>query len=117
MSGTASAPVQALAIVVGPGPSDDGERVESSNSIAATATVFAQYTSGVVVASGPDQSGDVPSAVQNSPDASAGVVTVVEGTEFYGQISVPLSLANALNGNVGHYGPGDGRSLIPTLGG
>lgn len=117
VSGSASAPVQALAIVVGSGPAEEGERVELSNAIAATATIFAQYTSGVAVASGPDQSGDVPSAVQNSPDASARVVTVVEGTEFYGQISVPLSLAYALNGTIEHYGPGEGRTLMPALGG
>lgn len=115
VSGTASAGVQSLAVIAGPGAENDGERAEVSNAIAAAATIFAQYTSGVVVAAGPDQDGDTVSAVQNLPDASSTVSTVAEGTAFYGQISVPLALAEALSGVVGHYGPGEGRALLPML--
>lgn len=117
VSGTASSGVQALAFVAGPGPEDAGSRTEVSTNLANAATVFAQYTSGVVVATGPDQEGDVASAILNSPQASGTVTTVVEGTEFYGQISVPLSLAEALTGVVGHYGPGEARALLPMLAG
>lgn len=115
VSGTASDGVQALTMIAGAGPEDEGARAEVSNNLAATAAIFSQYTSGVVVASGADQDADVASAVQNSPDASTTVTTVVEGTEFYGRISVPLALADALNGGVGHYGPGEGRTLLPAL--
>lgn len=115
VSGTATDSVQALTLIVGAGSQDDGERAEASNSVATAAAVFAQYTTGVVVASGADQEAGVASAVQNSPDAAATVTTVVEGTSFYGQISVPLALADALIGGVGHYGPGDDRALLPTL--
>ena len=117
VSGTASDGVQALTLVAGPGPDDAGARAEVSNNLTNAATVFAQYTSGVVVASGPDHEGDVASAVQNSPEASGTVTTVVEGTGVYGQISVPLSLAEALAGVVGHYGPGEARALLPMLAG
>src|SRR5690554_2299874 len=110
VSGTATDAVQSLTLIAGAGPEADGERAEVSNTLAATAAIVAQYTSGVVVASGPDQEADVASAVQNLPDAAATVTTVVAGTEFYGQISVPLSLAEALNGGVGHYGPGEART-------
>lgn len=114
VSGTVTDGVHALTVIAGPGPSDDGARAESSNSLAALATVFAQYTDGIVVAAGPDHEAGVVSAVLNSPDASAAVTTVTEGTEHYGQISVPLALVDALLGNVGHYGPGDNRTLVPT---
>lgn len=117
VSGTATDGIQALTLIAGAGPDSDGERAEVSSTLATTAAIFAQYTPGVVVASGLDQEADVASAVQNSPDASSTVTTVVEGTEFYGQISVPLSLADALNGGVGHYGPGEGRALLPSLAG
>lgn len=115
VSGAATDGVQALTVIAGAGPQDDGQRAETSNVLATTAAVFSQYTTGVVVASGPDQDADVASAVQNSPEASSTVTTVVEGTGFYGQVSVPLALADALMGGVGHYGPGEGRTLLPAL--
>ncbi|WP_084040490.1 copper transporter [Demequina sp. NBRC 110053] len=117
VSGVATGPVQAYALVSGTGSEDEATRAEDAGVYAALATTFAEYTGGVVVASGVDATGDLPSAVLNSPDASAAVATVVEGTEFYGQISVPLALADALAGSVGHYGPGEGRTLVPPRAG
>lgn len=115
VSGTATAPIEAFALIAGPGAADEAARAEVSSALAATAVILAQYTPGVVVASGPDAPGDVASAVQNSPDASAVVATVVEGTDSYGQISVPLAISQAFSGSVGHYGPGEGRTLVPPF--
>lgn len=117
VSGVSTDAAQTFALIAGPGPEDEGARADQSGSLAALAAVLAQYTSGVVVASGVDATGDLPSAVLNSPDASAAVATVVEGTEHYGQIAVPLALAEAYAGSVGHYGPGDGRTLVPPRAG
>lgn len=117
ISGTATDGVHALTLIVGAGDSDEGIRAETAHGLASMATIFTEYTSGVVVAAGPEQEAGIVSAVLNSPDASAAVTTVVEGTEFYGQISVPLALVDALMGNVDHYGPGEGRALVPTPGG
>ncbi|WP_159450091.1 copper transporter [Demequina sp. NBRC 110056] len=117
VSGVTTDAVSAFAVVAGPGAEDDATRAEDSGIMAALATTLAQYTRGVVVASGVDAAGDVPSAVLNSPDASATVATVVEGTEYYGQISVPLALADAQAGAVGHFGPGEGRTLVPSRAG
>ncbi|MFW7414966.1 copper transporter [Demequina sp. SO4-18] len=116
VSGTATAPIESFVLVAGPGSQEESVRAEFSSSLAATAVILAEYTPGVTVASGPDLPGDLPSAVQNSPDASAVVATVVEGTDQYGQISVPLATAQALAGTVGHYGPGEGRTLVPAPG-
>lgn len=113
VSGTTTAPIESFAIIAGPGAEDEAARAELSSSLAATAVVLADYTAGVAVASGPDAPGDLASAVQNSPDASAVVATVVEGTDSYGQISVPLAISQAFSGTVGHYGPGEGRTLVP----
>ncbi|WP_152650283.1 copper transporter [Demequina aestuarii] len=113
VSGTTTAPIESFAIIAGPGPDDEAARAELSNTLAATAVVLTEYTPGVAVATGPDAPGDLASAVQNSPDASAVVSTVVEGTDRYGQISVPLAISQAFSGSVGHYGPGEGRTLVP----
>ncbi|MFW2514078.1 copper transporter [Demequina sp. SO4-13] len=113
VSGTATEPIESYVFVAGPGASDEDARAELSGALAATAVILAEYTPGVAVASGPDAPGDLPSAVQNSPDASAVVATVVEGTDQYGQITVPLAVAQAFAGTVDHYGPGEGRTLVP----
>ncbi|WP_297081743.1 copper transporter [uncultured Demequina sp.] len=117
VTGVATEPVEAFVLVAGPGPEDEAERAEQSGTLSALAATLAGYTSGVVVASGLDATGDLPSAVLSSPDASAAVATVVEGTEYYGQISVPLALAQAIGGSVGHYGPGEDRVLVPPRAG
>ncbi len=113
VSGTTTAPVEALVVISGAGSDEEAVRAELSSTFAAATVIFAQYSPGVVVASGPDAAGDLPSAVQNAPDAATAVTTVVNGTDEYGQITVPLALARSLAGTVGHYGPGDGRTLIP----
>ena len=113
VSGVATEPVEAFVLVAGTGDADESARADQSGVFGALATTLAGYTAGVTVASGPDATGDLPSAVLNSPDASAAVATVVEGTEYYGQISVPLALAQAIGGSVGHYGPGEDRVLVP----
>lgn len=114
ISGSITDGSHALTLIVGAGADNDGTRAENSSSLAEMATVFVQYTDGVVVAAGPDQDSGVVNAVQNSPDASAAVTTVTDGTGFYGQISVPLALVDALMGNVGHYGPGESHILVPN---
>lgn len=117
ISGVSTDAVQAVAFVAGPGSDDESARAEASGEVAAIAAIVAQYTPAVVVASGVDMTGDVPSAVLNSPEAAASVATVVEGTGFYGRISVPLALADAAAGAVGHLGPGQERTLVPPRGG
>ena len=117
VSGVSTDAVQAVAFIAGTGSDDETERAETSGAIAAVAAIMAQYTPGVAVASGVDATGDVPTAVLNSPEGAATVATVVEGTGFYGQISVPLALADAASGAVGHFGPGEGRTLVPPQGG
>ena len=80
VSGVTTAPVEAFAFVAGSGAGDESARAEDSGAMAAVAAVVAQYTPGVVVASGAGATGDVPSAVTSSPEGSATVATVVEGT-------------------------------------
>lgn len=117
ISGTTTGSVEAVAVVAGAGDEDETRRAEQSGVYANLAAVFAQYTSGVTVATGASATGDVASAVLNSPDASALVSTVIEGTEYYGQVAVPLALADAYAGLVGHYGPGESGTLLPSRAG
>lgn len=115
LAGTVSGEVTAVVIVAGAGADDDQRRAQESSVLAVVAAAAADYAAGVVVASGPDADGDVPSAIANSAEASGVVSTVVDGTGVFGQISTALALSRTLDGSIGHYGPGPDRTLVPGL--
>ncbi len=112
VSGTVAGDVDAVVMAAGPGDNADDVSTASA-AYADLSGVLAEYAQGVVVSSGIDADGDVPSAVQNSPTASALVTTVVTGLDYYGRITTPLALAQNIGGEVAGFGPGDGRRMLP----
>ena len=113
ISGSVTGDVTGVVMAAGTGADDVDDRTTASAAYADVAGVLADYAQGVAVASGVDQEGDVPSAVRNSPTASALVTTVVTGLDYYGRITTPLALAQNIAGEVATYGPGEGRSMLP----
>ncbi|WP_159449403.1 copper transporter [Demequina sp. NBRC 110051] len=113
ISGSVTGDVTGVVMAAGTGADDVEDRTTASVAYADVAGVLADYAQGVAVASGVDHEGDVPSAVRNSPTASALVTTVVTGLDYYGRITTPLALAQNIAGEVATYGPGDGRSMLP----
>lgn len=113
VSGASAGDVSAIVVAAGRGDDNEDTRTAASAAYAELSGVLAQYAEGVVVASGTDASGDVPTAVGNSPTASALVTTVVSGLDYFGRITTPLALAQNMAGQVATYGPGDGRSMLP----
>jgi len=111
------APADAILVLTGPLPSDveadpelfgaDGFTPELPEAMARVAPV--------VVAGPTAQPGDLVDAVLNERRI-ADRVSTVSGTETeMGQIQVALVLAARILGNVGHYGFGEGSSVLPPI--
>ncbi|WP_062078557.1 copper transporter [Demequina globuliformis] len=111
VSGSVGAPAQAVTMIAGPASEDDGAQ---SAAYAEIAGVLGQYADGIVAASGTSSTGDLATAIANDPQASGVVSTVSTGTDYYGQISTALALAENIGGAVGQYGPGGGQTYVPT---
>lgn len=114
VSGTRTEGADAVALVAGEaGTSDDSTHLQATSSTR-LARVFAQYDVAIVAASGPDQDGDLASAVvKDVDDLGARVSTVTWVNTPYSQVSVALALQEQFAGWVGHYGPGEGRAAAP----
>ncbi|PKQ25992.1 MAG: hypothetical protein CVT64_05820 [Actinobacteria bacterium HGW-Actinobacteria-4] len=113
LAGTVTSSVDGVVFVSGPGPSDDDRRARFADVFAQMSGVIEEYGAAVVVASGPENAGDVPEAIRNSANVSARVSSVSFGLSTYGRFSVVLALAEQYAGGYGHYGPGERRDFVP----
>lgn len=111
VSGTVTAPSSAVAMIAG---SADEEAGADSAVYAEIAGVLGLYADGIVASSGLASSGDLPTAIANSPSASPVVSTVSTGTGYFGQISSALALAENIGGSVGQYAVGGESAYVPT---
>lgn len=80
---------------------------------AAVLTAADEYSEGVVLADGPRGSGTVIDAVLEDEDLAARITTVSGAQTTVGQVTVPLALAAAISGTIGHYGFADDEEIMP----
>jgi len=71
-----------------------------------------KLTEGAVLADGA-LGGSLTSTILDDDDLASTLTTVSESEEVPGQVSVPLALAARIGGVNGHYGFGDGLTVIP----
>jgi len=72
-----------------------------------------QYSTGAVLADGPRGSGSLTDTILGDDDLSAALTTVSGSQDVTAQVNVPLALAARIAGTNGHYGFGDGETVIP----
>ncbi|MGN8246331.1 copper transporter [Cellulomonas soli] len=111
------------AVVVLATPADEAADGEANPSPSPVASVLAAdaavlqaaetYTEGVVLADGPRGSGTLIDALLADDDLAQLITTVSGAHTTVGQTTVPLALAAAISGVVGHYGFGDGEEVLP----
>lgn len=80
----------------------------------ALATVAQNRSEGAVVVDGPLAEGSLTAAVLADEDAARTVTTVSDADAVSGQVAVPLALNARIGGAGGHYGSGEGLTVIPT---
>lgn len=115
------APADAIVVLAPPSEeAADGEASPSASPVAAVLTAdaavlqaAATYSEGVVLADGPRGTGTVIDALLADDDLAQVVTTVSGAHTVVGQVSVPLALAAAIDGVVGHYGFGDEEEVLP----
>lgn len=94
-------------------PEDDQVQA-TQDSLAALVRVTGTRAAGTVVAGGPVADDTLIAAIIADSELSDAVSTVNAAGTVAGQISVPLALNADAGGTVGHYGNGDGLTVIPT---
>jgi len=72
-----------------------------------------KLTEGAVLADGPLVEGSLTETVLADDDLASTLTTVSESEDVPGQVSVPLALAARIGGVNGHYGFGDGLTVMP----
>ncbi len=114
-----TAPADAVVVLAVPAPSADAgaepttatdEEISARLAVAAAAQ---QYSTGAVLVDSAHGPGSVIDALLADGELAAQVSTVSGAQEVTGQVVVPLALAAAIGGQVGHYGAGDGETLLP----
>ncbi|GIG20921.1 hypothetical protein Cch01nite_16450 [Cellulomonas chitinilytica] len=76
-------------------------------------TAAQKLTEGAVLADGALDEGSLTEAVLADDELASTLTTVSESEEVPGQVSVPLALAARIGGVNGHYGFGDGLTVMP----
>jgi hypothetical protein len=94
-------------------PDADQQQAVLASQIA-LATVAQNRSEGAVVVDGPLAEGSLTAAVLADEDAARTVTTVSDADEVTGQVAVPLALNARIGGSGGHYGAGEGLTVIPT---
>ncbi|WNM26124.1 copper transporter [Demequina capsici] len=112
VSGTVTGSATAIVVVSGAGSDNEDARAAASDSLANVVGVLSGYVQGTVEAQGATATGDLASALHNTPDTAA-ISTVVEADTVYGQIATSLALAEQVTGGSGHYGAGSDGTLLP----
>jgi len=93
----------------------DKDQVQATqDSMAALVRVTAARAAGAVVAGGPVADDALISAIVADSELASAISTVNAAGTIAGQVSVPLALNADAGGSVGHYGSGDGLTVIPT---
>jgi len=114
VSGTRTEGADAVALVAGEAVTPEDATQLQATSSTTLAQVFAEYDVAIVAANGPEQDGDLASAIIKDPDdLGARISTVTWINTPYSQVSVALALQEQFAGWVGHYGPGEGRDAAP----
>jgi hypothetical protein len=72
-----------------------------------------KLTEGAVLADGPLVDGSLTKAILADDELASTLTTVSESADVPGQVSVPLALAARIGGVNGHYGFGDGLTVMP----
>ncbi|GIG25803.1 copper transporter [Cellulomonas denverensis] len=86
----------------------------TQDSLAALVRVAGERAAGAVVAGGPVAEDTLIAAIVADGELADSVSTVNAAGTAAGQVSVPLALNADAGGKVGHYGSGDGLTVIPT---
>ncbi len=93
---------------------DEDQVQATQDSMAALVRVTAARATGAVVAGGPVADDTLISAIVADSELADAISTVNAAGTVAGQVSVPLALNADAGGTVGHYGSGDGLTVIPT---
>ncbi len=92
---------------------DPDQAEETAAAWIAVLSAAQERSQGAVLADGPPGSDSLTSVVLGD-DALADALTTVSGTQVVtGQVSTPLALAARIAGNNGHYGFGEGETVLP----
>ncbi|MEV7971550.1 copper transporter [Cellulomonas sp. NPDC089187] len=94
--------------------SDEDQVQATQDSLSALVRVGAARAAGAVVAGGTVADDSLIGAILADQELADAVSTVNGAEGIAGQVSVPLALNADAGGTVGHYGVGDGLTLIPT---
>lgn len=108
-------PADAIVIVVPTAASDNGQTAPTEEVLTAQMALVKQSGSlaAAVVAGGVRVEGDLISTLIASGEPA--VTTVSNINTVTAQVSVPLALAVQLSGQVGHYGAGEGETVMPPV--
>ncbi|GIG28779.1 copper transporter [Cellulomonas marina] len=116
-----TAPADAV-VVLQPLQTDDAGNVtdpvatpttDSTEAAVALLRAGGTYAEGAVLADGPETGDTLTTAVLADADLAAELTTVTGTQGVVGQTVLPLALAADIAGTVGHYGTGDGETVLP----
>lgn len=110
-------PADAVVVIASPVDATDAATTpatdDETSARLAVASAAQEYTSGAVLVDSTRGSGSVLDALLADGDLASAVTTVSGVQEVQGQVVVPLALAAAIDGQVGHFGSGDGETPLP----
>ena len=92
-------------------PTPDTDVVDAQLAVLSAAQ---RHARGAVLADGQPLAGSLTRAVLADSTLTAAVTTVSGVDTVYGQVAVPLALAARIDGTNGHYGIGDGLTMVPA---
>jgi hypothetical protein len=72
-----------------------------------------QYSEGAVLVDGPRGTGSLTDAIMSDDALATTLATISDSTDVTAQVNVPLALAARIGGKNGHYGFGEGETIIP----
>jgi hypothetical protein len=115
VTGAVSGPAAAVVLVSGP-PVADKEAARKNAAVVTLVDQFDQAGKLVVAANGLAGDGNVVAAVRADPQLKTTVSTVDNVSTPQGRLATALAVADQIDGReVGHYGIGDGTTLLPKL--
>jgi len=91
-------------------PTPDTDAIDAQ---LAVLTAAQQLSHGAVLVDGQPLAGSLTRAVLTDSDLAATMTTVSGMDTVFGQVAVPLALAARIDGTNGHYGFGDGLTMVP----
>ncbi|MEN0130023.1 MAG: copper transporter [Brevundimonas sp.] len=72
-----------------------------------------KFSEGAVLVDGPRGVGSLTDTIMGDDALAATLATISDSTEITAQVNVPLALAARIGGKNGHYGFGDGETVLP----